>query len=310
LVKCANCGAENRDGLYFCSNCGSRLDPANDPNVKRCAFCSKPLVGEESYYFHCKYCGQDFCSEHRLPEAHLCKSNPIRRTLPSTSTPYYSTGGGYSMPTYRPRSSFGLNFSKPGRNLMILIVSGLLIGFLTSLFSVDGISFVYFLVQVNSLVFQGFGIPSLVTSMIVVLPPIALFQYTFLGVEDVFFNAISIFFVDSLLRNTYSPKQYYTVFLLTGLAGNILSLFGEPLYVISFGASGGIFGLVAGAVSADYALNKRVNTWLVMWFVFIFIYSTFAGPVDIFAHLGGAATGLLAGYLIGRSRSRPSRSYN
>jgi rhomboid protease GluP len=216
------------------------------------------------------------------------------------------------MPTYRRRSTFGLNLSKPGRNLIILIVLGLVIGYITSLFAVDvdgvSIPIVYFLVQVNVLVFQGLGIPSLVTSMIVVLPP-QLTTPFYLGLEDVFFNAISIFFIDGLLRNTYTSRQYYLVFLVTGVAGNVISLFGEPLGVTSFGASGGIFGLLAGAVAFDYAVNRRVNTWLIIWFVIIFIYSSIGPYIDVFAHLGGALVGLLAGYLIARSRVARPRSY-
>lgn len=35
----------------------------------KCAFCKK----ETGYLpFHCKYCGNSFCSEHRLPENHNC----------------------------------------------------------------------------------------------------------------------------------------------------------------------------------------------------------------------------------------------
>ena len=205
------------------------------------------------------------------------------------------------MPTYRRRSSFGLNISKPGKNLIILILLGLVIGGVTSFFKIDGFPAILYLVQFNYLVFHG-AVWSLVTSIIVVDP----FAPGYLGEIDVLFNSISVFFVDGLLRNTYTTKQYFAVFLLTGIAGNLVSLFGEPIFIESFGASGGIFGLVAGAVTADYAMNRKINTWLVMWFVFIFIYSSVGGSVDIFAHLGGALTGLLAGYLIGRSRSRTS----
>lgn len=310
MVKCASCGQDNREGLTFCSNCGARLDStAIDQNVKRCSFCSKPLVGEDSYYFHCRYCGQDFCADHRLPENHLCKSNPMRRTLPTTSNPYYSTGGGHSIPTYSRRTSFGINISRPGRNLIILIVSGLVIGFVSSLFFVDNIQAIIFLLQDNYLVYHGW-IPSLVTSMIVAPPNLS-------GLEDVFFNAISVLFVDGLLRRAYTPKQYYLVFLLTGIIGNVLSLLGygpgtgilQPLTTISFGASGGIFGLLAGALSTDYIVNRRVNTSLLIWFIFVFIISTIGPNIDAYAHLGGTVSGLVAGYLIGRSRSRPKSTY-
>ena len=217
--------------------------------------------------------------------------------------PYYSTGHGYYTPTYTRRStSFGINISTPGRNLIILMVLGLVIGFITSLFYVNNIQAIIFLLQDNYLVYHGW-VPSLVTSIIVVAP-------NYLGVVDVLFNAIAIFFLDGLLRNTYTQKQYYLVFLLTGIAGNIVSLFGYGSgqgiinTTISFGASGGIFGLVAGAVTNDYAITGRVNKILVMWFIFIFIYSSLGGSVDVLAHLGGAVVGLIAGYAIGRSRRR------
>jgi membrane associated rhomboid family serine protease len=189
---------------------------------------------------------------------------------------------------------------------MILIVLGLLIGFVTQFISIGGIPLVYFLVQTNYLVYQGWGIPSLATSMIVVLAP----PISYLGIVDIFFNAISVLFVDGLLRNTYTSVQYYIVFFLTGLAGNLVSLLGYgQANIISFGASGGIFGLVAGAVTSDYALNGRINMGLVGWFIFIFVYSSLGGSVNVFAHLGGALVGLLAGYIIGKSRRRPARYF-
>jgi hypothetical protein len=228
--------------------------------------------------------------------------------LPTTSNPYYSTGSGYSYPTYssRRRSSIGLNISKPGRNLIIAILAGLVIGLITEFIVIDGLPLVYFLVQINSLVFAGYGIPSLATSMIVVLSP---FSGTWLGVEDVAFNAFAVWVIDGLLRNVYTSRQYYIIFFVTGLAGNLLSLVGEPLDTLSMGASGGIFGLIAGAVTADYAINRRWNVSLVAWFLFIFVASTFLSQnIDIFAHLGGALVGLAAGYFVGSTR-RARSSY-
>ena len=208
------------------------------------------------------------------------------------------------MPTYSRRSSFGLNISKPGRNLIILIVLGLLIGFVASFFYVDNIQVLLFLLQDNYLVYQGW-VPPLVTSAIVAVPDSS-------GFFDVLFNGISVLFVDGLLRSAFTPKQYYLVFIFTAIVGNVLSLIaygpGSTILdtTISFGASGGIFGLLAGALSTDYAVNRRVNSSLLIWFVFVFIISTVGIGVDAYAHIGGTLAGLLAGYLIGRSRSRTS----
>jgi len=184
--------------------------------------------------------------------------------------------------------------------LAILIVAGLVLGYVFSYIGFGGGSITDYLIQYNAAVYQGWYLP-LLTSIIVVAPGS-------LGILDVFFNAIAVVWLDRLLSTTYSVKQYYFVFVLTGVAGNVLSLLNGP-DIVSFGASGGIFGLVAGAVTADYAINHRVNGSLLAWFLFIFIYSSFSGSVDLFAHLGGALAGLIAGYVIGRSRRSAARYY-
>ena len=37
--------------------------------MKKCAYCGREL---ETMPFHCRYCGKEFCSQHRLPENHQC----------------------------------------------------------------------------------------------------------------------------------------------------------------------------------------------------------------------------------------------
>jgi len=306
---CPQCGAEVPPDATFCSNCGEDLKPAiadssTYPEIaKKCYYCGKPSSGSDSYYYRCRYCDHDFCSEHRLPESHMCKSSPYRRNIPTTASPYYSTASGYYSSSSSRGSSqgggFTINISKQGRNLAILIVLGLPIGYVLSLVSLsNGLNLAYYFTQYNALVYLGW-IPPLLTSMIVVYPGYA-------GLEDVFFNAVFVIIVDRILASTYTPRQYWAVFLVSGLAGNLLSLLSGP-NVVSFGASGGLFGLIAGAVSCDYAINRRVNTSLLLWFVIIFILSSISGGVDVFAHLGGAVVGLVLGYAIGNSRRRNIR---
>lgn len=126
------------------------------------------------------------------------------------------------------------------------------------------------------------------------------------GLVDVVFNAIFVVFVDRLLSSVYTPRQYYGVFIISGLAGNMLSLLGGP-NILSFGASGGLFGLLAGAVACDYAISHRVNMNLLLWFLIVFIFSSISGGVDVLAHLGGALLGLPLGFAIGHSRRISNR---
>ncbi len=297
MKYCENCRQENEDNVAYCSSCGQPLasdgaEKENSDYVNRCDYCAKRVTYSE--YFTCRYCGKKLCYDHRLPENHLCKSTNMRRFVPgeaSSASASYS----YSYPYYQrqSRSTFGLSLSRQGRNLAILIVAGLGIGFISEIISVGGVPVIYYLIQDNFLVYQGWVVP-LVTSIIVA-------PVTLLGLYDVFFNAIAIIFMDRLLSLTYTRRQYYSVFLATGVFGNILSLVSGPNFA-SFGASGGIFGLIAGAVTFDYAVGKRVNSSLVIWFVIIFVFSSFGGNTNWLAHLGGAALGLVAGFYIGKKR--------
>jgi rhomboid protease GluP len=187
-----------------------------------------------------------------------------------------------------------LELSEQGRDLIYVVIGGLVIGTALAFVSLDGVPLTDFLLQYNELVLAGW-VWQLVTSIIIV-PPI------FQGIEDVVFNAIALAYLDGILSFTYSKRQYYAVFLATGIAGNISSLANGP-NVSSFGASGGIFGLLAGVISFDLVTNRRVNPSLMLWFALIFIVSSFVfASVDWIAHAGGALLGLALGYVIGMRR--------
>ena len=181
-------------------------------------------------------------------------------------------------------------------------MGGLLIGTALAFVATDGgplyenqvIPLYALFLQYNKAVLAGW-IWQLVTSIIIAPPTLS-------GIIDVSFNAMALVWLDGLLSYTYSTRQYYAVFLATGIAGNIFSLANGPK-VVSFGASGGIFGLLAGVISFDLVTNRRVNPGLMLWFAAIFIVSSFALTyVDWIAHAGGALLGLVLGYMIGMRR--------
>lgn len=184
--------------------------------------------------------------------------------------------------------------SRQGRNLSLAIVAGLIFGLAAWEVSVGGTPLTYYFIQDNWLVYAG-QYWQLLTSLFVVLP-------TTPGVADVLFNAIAVVWLDGLLSHEFREMEYYAVFVLSGLVGNVVSLLNGP-NVASFGASGGIFGLLAGAVAQDFAVERRVDYNLLVWFLAVFLFSSFAlSYVDWLAHLGGAASGLVAGYLLGTRR--------
>ena len=105
----------------------------------------------------------------------------------------------------------------------------------------------------------------------------------------------------------FSLPEYLGIYLIGGLAGNILSLALGPS-LISVGASGAIFSMFGACVIyTRRSVRQSILGALVYGFFLLFIS---AGPgVNDFAHIGGLVFGLLIGYLIGTSR-KPSEQYS
>jgi membrane associated rhomboid family serine protease len=183
--------------------------------------------------------------------------------------------------------------SEQGRNVALAIAGGLAFGTVTSFVSIGGVALTSLFLQVNFLVVRGF-LWQLLTSIVVAPPDL-------LGVPDVLFNALAVVWLDSILAGAFTPRAYYAVFLLSALSGNVLSLLNGPAEV-SFGASGGIFGLLAGAVAEDFSLEHRVNSGVLAWFVLVFVFSSIMPYVNWVAHLGGTIFGLAAGYYVGMTK--------
>ena len=180
------------------------------------------------------------------------------------------------------------------KTLIVLVLGGLVLGTALAFVVVGGVPLTLLLLQDNGQVTRGW-LWQLFTS-IVVAPP------TLTGLIDVGFNAVALALLDGIFGVVYSRRQYYLVFLATAVAGNVASLANGPKE-LSFGASGGIFGLLAGAVSFDFATNRKFNPSLLIWFAVVFFVSSFVlAYVDWLAHAGGAILGLVLGYWVGSRR--------
>lgn len=105
----------------------------------------------------------------------------------------------------------------------------------------------------------------------------------------------------------FSLPEYLAVYLLGGLAGNVLSLVMGPNF-ISVGASGAIFALFGAAVIYD---RRRLGQSIVGALIFAFFLLLFSSGVKVnyLAHIGGLVTGLLIGYVLA-SRRKPEVRYN
>ena len=126
------------------------------------------------------------------------------------------------------------------------------------------------------------------------------------GFWHLFFNMLVLFFFGSYLSRLVGNNWFTIVYIIGGLAGNLLYLvLGEDLS-IAVGASGAVYA-VAGAL-AVLVPNLRVYVWFVipmpLWMV-VLIFAvgfSFVSGVAWEAHIGGLVVGVIAGFYFRRSR--------
>jgi rhomboid protease GluP len=98
----------------------------------------------------------------------------------------------------------------------------------------------------------------------------------------------------------FSLPEYLGVYLLGGLAGNVLSLAVGP-DLISVGASGAIFAMFgACAIYARRSIGQSIFGALIFGFFLLIISS--GENVNFLAHIGGLVAGLVMGYVLARIR--------
>ena len=99
----------------------------------------------------------------------------------------------------------------------------------------------------------------------------------------------------------FKTEEYFFVYMLSGIAGNIMTLFLMSPYTVSVGASGAIFGMYgAGLIYMRKTFGQSIAGALLYAFLLLML-STGIG-VNIVAHFGGLAAGLIIGYALAKSR--------
>lgn len=104
----------------------------------------------------------------------------------------------------------------------------------------------------------------------------------------------------------FSLPEYLAIYVLGGLAGNVLSLIMGPDFV-SVGASGAIFALFGACVIYDRRRIGQSITGALIFAFFLLLISSGAN-VNYLAHIGGLVAGLVMGYILA-SRRKPEARY-
>lgn len=99
----------------------------------------------------------------------------------------------------------------------------------------------------------------------------------------------------------FKTEEYFVVYLLSGLSGSLLTLLIMPINTLSAGASGAIFGMYgAGTIYMRKTFGQSILGALI--YSFLLLILTAGTGVNIVAHFGGLATGLIIGFTLAKSR--------
>jgi rhomboid protease GluP len=130
------------------------------------------------------------------------------------------------------------------------------------------------------------------------------------GAEHLFYNMLVLIFLGDVLEKEVGKIRYLLIYLLGGVAGNLLSLFVEVHtgdYAVSAGASGAIFAVIGALVWIVIRNKGRLEEYsgkrlLLMAGLSVAEGLTTSG-VDNWAHIGGMAAGFVLSVLLYRKRS-------
>jgi len=107
-------------------------------------------------------------------------------------------------------------------------------------------------------------------------------------------NMVALLIFGISLENSVQKGVYFAIYLISGLMGNIASLFLSDFYVESLGASGCVFGVLAASI----VVNRRFDPVAVILgvvFAGLFVIMSFGPEIDTWAHLFGALGGIIFG---------------
>jgi len=125
--------------------------------------------------------------------------------------------------------------------------------------------------------------------------------FVHVDISHIALNMLFLIIFGLRTEELFTVEEYFSVYILSGLSGSLLTLFLMAPNTISAGASGAIFGMYgAGIIYMRKTFGQSIIGALLYAFLLL-ILSTGAG-VNVVAHFGGLAAGLIIGYALAKSR--------
>lgn len=124
-----------------------------------------------------------------------------------------------------------------------------------------------------------------------------------MGFEHILFNMVTLYFIGIQIEAIFGHWRYLTIFLLSGIGGNLASFAFNP-NAISAGASTAIFGLfgaflMLGESFWENPYIRQMTKTFLLFIVLNLVFGLFSVGTDIQGHIGGLVVGFLTGYIVG-----------
>ncbi len=110
-------------------------------------------------------------------------------------------------------------------------------------------------------------------------------------------NMFGLLIFGTYIEQSLSKIKYLFIYVISGLIGNLFTLLLYPRNVISFGASGAIFGIIGVVAVIIYIEGDKFFLLLATLYLLYFIASSFAPGINLWAHLFGLASGSIFAFV-------------
>jgi rhomboid protease GluP len=113
------------------------------------------------------------------------------------------------------------------------------------------------------------------------------------------FNMWVLMDIGPMVEELYGTARYLFLYVITGIAGYVVSSFAGH---VSVGASGSLLGLIGVLLAATTGRKnmaaQALRSALIRWLIYIAVLGLLFSGTDNYAHLGGVASGYLLGRLM------------
>ena len=126
--------------------------------------------------------------------------------------------------------------------------------------------------------------------------PEQVWRFVHIGLQHFLVNMLSLYFLGRQMEDIFGSKQFFFIYLLSGMMGNLFVLVFSP-NAISAGASTALYGMFASIVVLRYAsrnpyLQQLGQSYLSL-LVINLIGSVLIPGISLAGHVGGAVGGAL-----------------